>query len=172
MPSTTSAVYQHSCHELLQTRCHFPMHDELLTKLWRHFPRHSVALTQPAQDYKPNSTTFKASFCLHWFKLRFNWFKPSWQKEISASFFGRNLSKHSPHYSAESYSTFIKYSQNYDFVEYLTRINVGICLIDKVGFKVCVLFVHTDYVNCYYLTLNSQMYFSFEIMHILNDSNN
>jgi len=101
-----------------------------------------------------------------------NRFKPSWQKEISASFFGRNLSKHSPHYSAESYSTFIKYSQNYDFVEYLTRINVGICLIDKVGFKVCVLFVHTDYVNCYYLTLDSQMYFSFEIMHILNDSNN
>ena len=48
---------------------------------------------------------------------------------------------------------FIKYRQNDSFVEYLTRINVSICLLDKVGFKLCVLSVVIDYVDHYNLTL-------------------
>jgi len=68
------------------------------------------------------------------------------------------LPKHSPHYNRESNSVCIKYSQNGIFVEYLTGINVGICLIDEVSFKVCVMSVHIDHVSCYDLTLASQMY--------------
>ena len=65
VPLTTSAVYQHSCRDRLQTWCHSPMHDELLKKLWRHFPHHSEALMQLAQDYIPNSATFKSKHFSH-----------------------------------------------------------------------------------------------------------